>query len=242
MKNLLRLCVFCLGTCISLDFTTSVVHFIMRLHILQNGKYYSNKNTSSWIKRSSVQPIFILLLSISRIKRKEFSYFQGNKLSKLFQKKKILVILKTTENRYLLEISDVRASTSGVWKTERGHTKSFVHRMYLFVKKPFASLLNCEYTGWMTVLSHSHLCLWVSPMGKFILNLSHHILFPGQQSDSRKIPTLLLFHLTWISRHQQISCESLGTTIWWLSLQACIQANVTEISTVIPANRCHSWQ
>ena len=157
-------------------------------------------------------------------------------------KKKILVILKTTENRYLLEISDVQASTSSVWKTERGHTKSFVHRMYLFVKKPFASLLNCEYTGWMTVLSHSHLCLWVSPMGKFILNLSHHILFPGQQSDSRKIPTLLLFHLTWISRHQQISCESLGTTIWWLSLQACIQANVTEISTVIPANRCHSWQ
>lgn len=107
--------------------------------------------------KALVQPIFMLLLSISRIKCKEFTYFQGNELSKLFQEK---IFSYTQNNREQVFTRNIRCTCiSFKCLKERGHTKSFVNRMYFFVKKPFANLLNYEYTGWMTVLSHSHLLL-----------------------------------------------------------------------------------
>lgn len=104
MKNLLRLCVFYLGTRISLDFTTSVVHFIRRLHLLQNG-ITQMKIPVPESSEALVQPIFMLLFSISRIKCKEFSYFQGNKLSKLFQEK---IFSYTQNNREQVFTRNVR--------------------------------------------------------------------------------------------------------------------------------------
>ena len=73
--------------------------------------------------------------SLLKVEYKEFSYFQGSKSSKLFHEKKNtqLYSKRQTKKRYLLEISDTRALTLSISKTERGHKEYFVNRMNLFV-------------------------------------------------------------------------------------------------------------
>lgn len=124
-----------------------------------------------------------------------------NILENFFIGKKINYI-KKTKSRHLLAISEYQTYMHQLWVSERQKetTKNaLLTECISLFNGLLPVVLNSEHAGWMRVLSQSHLLLWVNTVGNS-LNLSHHTFLPGQQSDSSRIPTLLL-----ILSNQEIS-------------------------------------